>query len=226
MVLMGTDGDDRYAWLQAGRALGRVLLHATAAGLAASPLTQALDWPATRTRLQSRLSLVGHPQMLLRMGYPPEAPTGAVSGRRPVEEVLSFGPRLTGRLISPCAASGAAQGSSSSRPPRLAPDGCRAAASSASSRSAVPLGLLGPGALALLAPGRSGRRPRPRPSAARGRRRPPPARSAGRTPPPARCRPRRGRRVTPARKNTVAAVPTRPSSASVVPSASERGRTA
>ena len=74
VVLMGTEDDDRYAWLLAGRALGRVLLHATAAGVSASPLTQALDWPATRTRMQSRLSLVGHPQMLLRMGYaPPEA---------------------------------------------------------------------------------------------------------------------------------------------------------
>ncbi len=92
VVLLGSDGDDRYAWLQSGRALGRFLLLATAAGLAASPLTQALDWPATRTRLQSRLSLVGHPQMLLRMGYPPEAPAGATSGRRPVSDVLRFEP--------------------------------------------------------------------------------------------------------------------------------------
>jgi hypothetical protein len=92
VVLMGTDGDDRYAWLLAGRALGRVLLHATAAGVAASPLTQALDWPATRTRMQSRLSLVGYPQMLLRMGYPPETSTEAVSGRRPVGDVLRFVP--------------------------------------------------------------------------------------------------------------------------------------
>lgn len=88
VVLMGTDGDDREAWMLSGRALGRVLLRATAAGLAASPLTQALDWPATRTRLQSRLSLVGHPQMLIRLGYPPEGPVGVVSGRRPVAEVL------------------------------------------------------------------------------------------------------------------------------------------
>jgi hypothetical protein len=94
---MGTEGDDRYSWLLAGRALGRVLLHATAAGVAASPLTQALDWPATRARLQGRLSLVGHPQMLLRMGFPPdpasEAAAGtAVSGRRPVSDVLRFEP--------------------------------------------------------------------------------------------------------------------------------------
>jgi nitroreductase len=92
VVLMGTDGDDRYAWLLAGRALGRVLLGATAAGVAASPLTQALDWPATRTRMQQRLSLVGHPQMLLRMGYAPETAGQAVSGRRPVADVLRFEP--------------------------------------------------------------------------------------------------------------------------------------
>ncbi|SFF31538.1 Acg family FMN-binding oxidoreductase [Blastococcus tunisiensis] len=92
VVLLGTAGDDRFAWLQAGRALGRLLLVATATGLAASPLTQALDWPATRTRMQSRLSLVGHPQMLLRMGYPPDTSTGAVSGRRPVADVLRFEP--------------------------------------------------------------------------------------------------------------------------------------
>jgi nitroreductase len=90
VVLMGTENDDRTAWLQAGRALGRVLLRATAGGLAASPLTQALDWAATRTRMRARLSLVGHPQMLLRMGYPPEGPATALSGRRPVSEVLSF----------------------------------------------------------------------------------------------------------------------------------------
>ncbi|MCW2579177.1 MAG: Nitroreductase family protein [Blastococcus sp.] len=86
VLLLGTENDDRYAWLDAGRALGRLLLSATDAGLAASPLTQALDWPATRSQLRSRLSLVGHPQMLLRLGYP--ATTGTVSGRRPIGEVL------------------------------------------------------------------------------------------------------------------------------------------
>jgi hypothetical protein len=89
VLLMGTMNDDRRAWLEAGRALGRVLLRATDAGIVASPLTQALDWPATRRRLTSRLSLVGHPQMLLRLGYP--ATRGTPSGRRPVEEVLRRG---------------------------------------------------------------------------------------------------------------------------------------
>jgi nitroreductase len=86
VLMLGTANDDREAWLDAGRALGRLLLRATVAGLAASPLTQALDWPATRLQLRSRLSLVGHPQMLLRLGY--SATQGAVSGRRPVSEVL------------------------------------------------------------------------------------------------------------------------------------------
>jgi nitroreductase len=90
VVLLGTENDDRAAWLLAGQALGRVLLLATAEGLVASPLTQALDWPATRTRLRQRLSLIGFPQMLLRMGYPPEGLTPAATGRRPVADVLSF----------------------------------------------------------------------------------------------------------------------------------------
>jgi hypothetical protein len=91
VVLLGTDSDDRAAWLLSGQALGRLLLRATTEGLAASPLTQALDWPSTRTRMRGRLSLVGYPQMLLRMGYPSTA-GGAHSGRRPVEDVLRFAP--------------------------------------------------------------------------------------------------------------------------------------
>jgi nitroreductase len=86
VLLLGTENDDRGAWLDAGRALGRLLLSCTDAGLAASPLTQALDLAVTRGQLRSRLSLVGHPQMLLRLGYP--ASPGTASGRRPVEEVL------------------------------------------------------------------------------------------------------------------------------------------
>lgn len=92
VLLMGTDNDDRYAWLLSGRALGRLLLDATVAGLAASPLTQALDWPDTRQRMRSRLSLVGHPQMLLRIGYPSTPDAGTPSGRRPVEDVLRYEP--------------------------------------------------------------------------------------------------------------------------------------
>ncbi|RBY75475.1 nitroreductase [Geodermatophilus sp. TF02-6] len=91
VVMLGTESDDRTAWLLGGRALGRLLLEATIEGLVASPLTQALDWPATRTRMRTRLSLVGYPQMLLRMGYP-STQGGSHSGRRPVSDVLHFEP--------------------------------------------------------------------------------------------------------------------------------------
>jgi nitroreductase len=92
VLLLGTENDDRPAWMTSGRALARLLLRATAAGLAASPLTQALDLPVTRQRLRSRLSLVGHPQMLLRLGYPTSPDPVAASGRRPVEDVLRYAP--------------------------------------------------------------------------------------------------------------------------------------
>jgi nitroreductase len=86
VLLLGTMGDDRAAWVRAGSALGELLLEVTLAGLAASPLTQALDHAWARTRLSHRLDLVGHPQMLLRLGHP--AGEAALSGRRPVAEVL------------------------------------------------------------------------------------------------------------------------------------------
>ena len=85
-LLKGTMNDDRRAGIEAGRSLGRLLLRVTDVGVVASPLTQALDWPATRRQLTTRLSLVGHPQMLLRLGYP--AQRGTPSGRRPLGEVL------------------------------------------------------------------------------------------------------------------------------------------
>ncbi|GAA4737497.1 NAD(P)H nitroreductase [Modestobacter marinus] len=89
VVLLGTAADDRPAWVRAGMALGRLLLTVTDAGLAASPLTQALDQGWARNRLTARLGLVGHPQMMLRLGRPSGTPV--TSGRRPVGEVLRVG---------------------------------------------------------------------------------------------------------------------------------------
>lgn len=89
VLLLVTENDDRLAWLQAGRALGRILLRATAEGLVASPL--ALDLPLTRIRLREELALLGQPQLLLRMGFPNHAATApVVTGRRPVAEVLRW----------------------------------------------------------------------------------------------------------------------------------------
>lgn len=87
IVLLGTDGDRPADWLRAGSALSRLLIAATAGGLAASPLTQVLEPVGYRAAVRARLlGLVGHPQMLLRIGH---GRPGAPSGRRPVAEVVT-----------------------------------------------------------------------------------------------------------------------------------------
>jgi nitroreductase len=85
VLVLGTEADDRRDWLVAGQALARVLLEATVAGVAAQPLTQVMEVPVLRGRLRHALGVVGHPQMLLRVGY--GVPDGRTS-RRPLEEVV------------------------------------------------------------------------------------------------------------------------------------------
>jgi nitroreductase len=85
IAVLGTTDDDVRAWIAAGQALGRLLLTATAHGVTASPLTQALEIPSTRARLAGELGVIGHPQMLLRLGY---GSSGAPTPRRPIEDVL------------------------------------------------------------------------------------------------------------------------------------------
>ena len=48
-----------------------VLLTATRMGLAGSPLTQALEVGGTRTFVRDHVTGGAHPQMLLRLGWPP-----------------------------------------------------------------------------------------------------------------------------------------------------------
>ena len=90
VVVIGTAADDAAAWLAAGQALGRLLLTATTRGLAASPMTQALEVQDTRARLGRDLGLVGHPQVVLRLGLAAPGSTAAVghANRRSVAEVL------------------------------------------------------------------------------------------------------------------------------------------
>jgi nitroreductase len=86
VLLLGTPGDDPRSWLEAGSALARLLVTAAEEGIAASPMTQVLEIPATREMLARELGLVGHPQILLRLGY---GHGHASSPRRPVDEVLT-----------------------------------------------------------------------------------------------------------------------------------------
>ncbi|MBL7492515.1 nitroreductase [Frankia sp. AgB1.9] len=88
-LVLGTDADGPADRLRAGRALGRVLLAATTAGLGTSPLGQAVDIEATRTLVRSATGGAGHAQMILRAGYPDRSvPPLTPTKRRPVSEVL------------------------------------------------------------------------------------------------------------------------------------------
>jgi nitroreductase len=87
VVVLGTARDEPAAWLRAGMATQRVLLLATALGLGASPLTQALDLQGYRTQLAGVVGIDGFPQMVLRLGYRTEAPSPS-AGRRPAEDVM------------------------------------------------------------------------------------------------------------------------------------------
>jgi hypothetical protein len=86
LVLLGSDDDTPLGWLRTGRALALVLLNLTADGGTSQPLGPVVDVPATRSRLQRSLGLLGHPQVLLRVGYGHGAPT---AGRRDVDDLLT-----------------------------------------------------------------------------------------------------------------------------------------
>jgi nitroreductase len=86
VVAVSTPGDGTRDWLVAGMALERMLLRATSAGLVATFADQATQQPDTRRELAEALDLLGHPQIVVRLGRPlvdvPPTP------RRPIEEML------------------------------------------------------------------------------------------------------------------------------------------
>ncbi|WP_128382247.1 Acg family FMN-binding oxidoreductase [Streptomyces cavernae] len=85
--VLSTGHDRRADWLRAGQALERVLLVATAHGVRASLLHQALEWPDLRNQLvQESGDRREHAQMMIRMGYGPEGPS---SPRRPARRTLT-----------------------------------------------------------------------------------------------------------------------------------------
>jgi nitroreductase len=85
LAVLSVPAGDQASWLRAGQALQRVLLTATARGIAASPLTQPLE---TADAWLVRDPRSGHerPQMILRIGYGLPVPA---TPRRPVSQVLN-----------------------------------------------------------------------------------------------------------------------------------------
>jgi len=111
LLVLSTAKDGQAEWIAAGEALQRVLLRATAAGLAASYLNQPIEREGLRSRLASALGDRGAPQIMIRLGYGLEVRS---TPRRPVSEMLRF---------------------SSARPPRPEPLAVRAVAHGAKAAS-------------------------------------------------------------------------------------------
>jgi Nitroreductase family len=85
LALVLTNGDRPEDWLAAGRALQRVLLTASAAGLAVSLMNQPLEVPLMRAEVGRVVGAAGVLQVLLRVGY---APRTRATPRRPASEVI------------------------------------------------------------------------------------------------------------------------------------------
>ncbi|GAT69517.1 nitroreductase [Planomonospora sphaerica] len=89
VAVLTTSDDTRQAWICAGQALQRMLLHASAYGVSAAFHTQALEMPLLREVLRQELCSGEHPQMIMRLGIAlDEAPTA----RRPLAETLEEDP--------------------------------------------------------------------------------------------------------------------------------------
>ncbi|MFC7334694.1 Acg family FMN-binding oxidoreductase [Rhodocista pekingensis] len=91
LAVLTTPADTPADWLAAGRALSRVLLTLTRAGLAAAFLNEPIEVPELRPRLRGLLPRFnctgdGVPQLLMRIGYPQQSVPAAA--RRPLEDVL------------------------------------------------------------------------------------------------------------------------------------------
>ena len=85
LACLGTARDDPLAWLNAGQALQRVLLTATAHGLQASFLNQPIEVNRLRYRLDTLIEHRGQPQMILRLG---RGARRTHTPRRGMEDVL------------------------------------------------------------------------------------------------------------------------------------------
>ncbi|MFD5387090.1 Acg family FMN-binding oxidoreductase [Streptomyces sp. NPDC127074] len=89
LALLSTSRDRPVDWLRTGQAVERVLLRATLEGLAASFVTQALEWHDLRWPVRDPMAGMAYVQMVLRLGY---GPPGTRTPRRPVQDVLDIEP--------------------------------------------------------------------------------------------------------------------------------------
>lgn len=85
-AILVTDADNRLAWIHAGQALHRVLVHGAAEWVFATLYSQPLESPWVRATIKSSLRLPGAPQVILQLGL---ARTTRPTPRRPPRRVAS-----------------------------------------------------------------------------------------------------------------------------------------
>jgi nitroreductase len=92
VLALGTRDDSRLARLRAGEAMSSALLSATAVGLASCPLAEPWKSAEGRDTLHANLfGIVGFPQILLRLGWPPvDADPLPAPPRRPFLDVCQW----------------------------------------------------------------------------------------------------------------------------------------
>ncbi|MGL6234201.1 MAG: Acg family FMN-binding oxidoreductase [Segniliparus sp.] len=90
LLTLSTTEDDRSAQLRAGEAMSAVLLEAASSGLAACPLSEALELRDTRDQIRERVTGGLHPQIVLRLGWPLKGlPPLIETYRRPAHDILA-----------------------------------------------------------------------------------------------------------------------------------------
>lgn len=87
LAVLGSDLDGPHDWLCAGQALARVLLCASASGIAASFFNGPIEIGKLRPHLREIIGRSGYPQLVFRLGYPTEGDTP--TSRRSAEEVTT-----------------------------------------------------------------------------------------------------------------------------------------
>ncbi|WP_406057514.1 Acg family FMN-binding oxidoreductase [Kribbella sp. NBC_00889] len=85
LAVLATRFDGPIEWLRAGQAMERVLLEATAHGVATSLLNQVIEHEGLRWQMNDPLGPWQRPQAVIRFGYGPPVPP---TPRRPLDDVL------------------------------------------------------------------------------------------------------------------------------------------
>ncbi|GAB2668948.1 NAD(P)H nitroreductase [Saccharopolyspora gloriosae] len=89
ILLVSTEDDDARAHLAVGEATSIVLCTATFHGLASCPLSEAFEIDSTRDALRREVFAGSrHPQIAMRVGWPPDPRNPPLTPRRPVRELL------------------------------------------------------------------------------------------------------------------------------------------